>query len=381
MKHRRENDQECDANKDDSKKNSGNESKKKKQHTAESESSSPDPEEEDQSQETWVPIESKNQMGEELYDSDEEEEELVDDEERLNEEEVEFSVEELSDCDDEKEQDEFVNEEQSDEEKHEFLDEEQSAEEDDEFAGKEQSDEEEDAYILEEQSDDEENASTVVEQSGDEEDAFTVEEQFDEKEDEFADEEQSDEASFQPRETQNFRNLKNMNERVCDGPNPPPPLLPDFKNCIQEKSFIDESLLIQRQLSETEVNQERTCRFFIHAGLIKKEFFTADELDEFASNNFITVKIIDPLLQSASINLRRKLMQPNVGGGEPLIDYVLESGWNDIVKRKNLEEGDIVQLWTVRVGGNLRFLLVKLPKNGGGGDSSDGNSTLEVGID
>lgn len=322
MEHRRGNDQECGVTNKEYKKNSSTESEEKMESSPEEES-----EEEVQSKETELHnIESNNCIDEEEL-SDEEEDELVDE---LSEQKKESVVEEIFD------------------EKEEEL-----------GAG---------------------------ELSQEEEEKFSAEEISDEEEDEFSDEEISGEEEDEPKNLKNEEGMKNFKKKyrvVLAGPNPPPPIPPEFKNCIQEKSwgqgisFSDEILVIQKQLSETEISQQRSG-LFIPLDFIRNKHFNDDELDELNNNNFIPVTIIDPLIKNVTVNLRRKLMIKNIGG-EPSRAYVLNEDWDRIVTAKNLEEGDIVQLWAVRVGGNLCFLLVNLPKEGG--ESCGKNTSTSSGCD
>ena len=73
------------------------------------------------------------------------------------------------------------------------------------------------------------------------------------------------------------------------------------------------------------------------------------------------------------------MLSSDKAGGEPSRAYVLIGDWNRFAAAKNLEEGDIVQLWAVRVGGNLCFLLVKLST--GGGDGSGCHASVSGGTD
>ncbi|KAL3533990.1 hypothetical protein ACH5RR_007511 [Cinchona calisaya] len=141
--------------------------------------------------------------------------------------------------------------------------------------------------------------------------------------------------------------------KKLDGPKPPPPLPSHFKEKIQQESkdqhVEPEILIVQKKLSKRDVTP-KTNTFYIPSGHLQNVKFLKDhEKSKIGSSDSVSATIIDPTLKMGSIKLYKLRESLRFG-----------SGWIRILNDSGLQEGDIVQLWAVRVGGNLWFVLVRL---------------------
>ncbi|KAL3534360.1 hypothetical protein ACH5RR_002821 [Cinchona calisaya] len=146
--------------------------------------------------------------------------------------------------------------------------------------------------------------------------------------------------------------------------------LPDeFKKKIQEisgaKNVDYEILVIRKRLSAADINQEQNS-FFMPSIQIRstgRNFLNTDELAHLRMVSsggehftFLRVMSLDPNLTFSTFFLKIWNVQ---NSGENVISYVLTVNWNEIVARNNLQDQEILQLWAIRVGGNLWFVLRK----------------------
>ncbi|KAL2541628.1 putative B3 domain-containing protein [Abeliophyllum distichum] len=157
--------------------------------------------------------------------------------------------------------------------------------------------------------------------------------------------------------------------KVNNGPESPPPLPIEFKNAIVElaqgTTVSEEKLVIQKTLFTTDTDKYQN-RFSIPVNQIREEFLTEQEkinLTKYASISStrkmaMEVKIIDPLLSVTTVELKNWEMKKYAGPSS--FSYVLNKTWGEICTDNKLEKGSIVQLWAVRVDGELLFALVKL---------------------
>ncbi|KAL2557993.1 B3 domain-containing protein-like [Forsythia ovata] len=168
----------------------------------------------------------------------------------------------------------------------------------------------------------------------------------------------------------NEKKKKKPKIKVNNGPEPPPPLPIEFKNAILElaqgATVSQEKLVIQKRLFNADIHETQN-RFSIPVKQIREEFLTKQEkinLTKYVSISStrkmaMEVRIIDPLLSETTVVLKNWEMKKNAGSSS--FSYVLNDTWGEIRTSNKLEIGDIVQLWAVRVDGELLFVLVKLP--------------------
>ncbi|PKI53214.1 hypothetical protein CRG98_026415 [Punica granatum] len=63
--------------------------------------------------------------------------------------------------------------------------------------------------------------------------------------------------------------------------------------------------------------------------------------------------------ENCDLGLRRWEMRKN-GGKSSTVSYVLARGWNGVVARNDLKKGDLVQVWSFRVGLELGLALIAM---------------------
>ncbi|KAI5678886.1 hypothetical protein M9H77_09836 [Catharanthus roseus] len=153
-----------------------------------------------------------------------------------------------------------------------------------------------------------------------------------------------------------------------NGPNPPPDLPREFKQALEEfaqgRTITDLKLVIQKRTTATDMSAGHN-RLSLPARHILNPFLTEQEskwLELYKGNKkleFIEVDIIQPSLKICKVHLRRWAMRKDKGNIS--VSFVLNNTWNEIASRSYIIEGDILQLWSVRVEEKLCFLLVKLP--------------------
>lgn len=128
-----------------------------------------------------------------------------------------------------------------------------------------------------------------------------------------------------------------------------------LKNRIAEMGGFDIKIVTQKQLQDTDVNENHD-RLMIPT----KKLLNGGEDEE--NNNEMEVLIVDPLLRESVVELQMW----KTGSGET---FCLTCGWNSLARLNSLECGDYIQLWSFRTGdfvetqtvtSNLCFALVKL---------------------
>ncbi|KAL2558045.1 B3 domain-containing protein-like [Forsythia ovata] len=165
--------------------------------------------------------------------------------------------------------------------------------------------------------------------------------------------------------------LKSKKRKSCEKSKKPPPPLPiEFKNAILElaqgATVSQEKLVIQKILFNADIEKTQN-RFSIPVKQIREEFLTEQEkinLTKYVSISStrkmaMEVRIIDPLLSETTVELKNWELRKNAGPSS--FSYVLNDTWRKIREENKLEIGNILQLWAVRVDGELLFALVKLP--------------------
>ncbi|KAL3534118.1 hypothetical protein ACH5RR_002579 [Cinchona calisaya] len=131
------------------------------------------------------------------------------------------------------------------------------------------------------------------------------------------------------------------------------------KHVSEEVTFV-----IQKHLTRSDVTDRK---FTFQSNLIVKTFLSDEEelllttpkmLQQKKKGKkdtlqHISVTFVEPKCKISSLDLKKKSAK----------DYILCNGWKQIVEdeRNRLRAGETVQLWAVRVGGNLWMVLVRLP--------------------
>ncbi|KAH6837307.1 hypothetical protein C2S53_003094 [Perilla frutescens var. hirtella] len=173
-------------------------------------------------------------------------------------------------------------------------------------------------------------------------------------------------------------------KRKCNSPNikingqhpPPPPLPEEFQNVIQEmaqgKNLTPPTLVIQKSLFGTDLSPGHNRLSIPMSQILSDDFLTDEEKRLVRScdvatkkKKYIDVTIIEPSLKSETVKFSRWDM-PKGNGGKTSSSYVINGRWNAIVEKNKLRVKMEVQLWCFRVDGDLRFALVRLPRNSSG---------------
>ncbi|KAL2541616.1 Uncharacterized protein Adt_02594 [Abeliophyllum distichum] len=136
--------------------------------------------------------------------------------------------------------------------------------------------------------------------------------------------------------SRNEEKKKEPKTKVYNGPESPPPLPIEFKNTILELAQIREEFLTEQE----KINLTK------YASISSTRKMAME------------VKIIDPLLSVTTVELKNWEMKKNAGRSS--FSCVLNNTWGEICTNNKLEKGSVVQLWAVRVDGELLFALVKL---------------------
>lgn len=138
----------------------------------------------------------------------------------------------------------------------------------------------------------------------------------------------------------------------------PPPEMPErFRRKIMEMGGENVAFVIEKMLFETDVSAGHN-RLSMPMCQIRQDFVTKEErrrLDSTDANiNGVEVILVEPSLEDDEVMLKKWKMKRNS------ILYVLIKNWNSVVKRNGLGAGDVVRVWSFRVGSKLGFALVRV---------------------
>ena len=162
-------------------------------------------------------------------------------------------------------------------------------------------------------------------------------------------------------------------------PNPPPDLPLYFKNRINAMNGTQLVLIIQKPLTDTDVNIHNS-RLSIPLSQIKpQDFLTEDEIRDFDKHNKIMeqVPFIDPSGEVNTMTLTQwDMPKPS---GTKSSSYILRTNWNKVLKANlkttsELNAKRVIQIWSFQrqVGDEqqLSLALVVLNTEGEGSSSS-----------
>uniref|UniRef100_A0A2N9ENJ4 B3 domain-containing protein n=1 Tax=Fagus sylvatica TaxID=28930 RepID=A0A2N9ENJ4_FAGSY len=162
-------------------------------------------------------------------------------------------------------------------------------------------------------------------------------------------------------------------------PNPPPDLPLHFKNRINAMNGTQLVLIIQKPLTDTDVNIHNS-RLSIPLSQIKpQDFLTEDEIKDFDKHNKVMeeVPFIDPSGEVNTMTLTQwDIRKPS---GTKSSSYILRTNWNKVLKANlkttsELKAKRVIQIWSFRrqVGDEqqLGLALVVLNTEGEGSSSS-----------
>ncbi|KAJ9679833.1 hypothetical protein PVL29_021673 [Vitis rotundifolia] len=136
-----------------------------------------------------------------------------------------------------------------------------------------------------------------------------------------------------------------------EGEDPPPELPEDFKVRIREMNGTHPILVLEKQLFKTDIDEHEN-RLSMPLKQIRREFLSEDEKMRVVEG--MQVKLIQPSLEETTITFKKWKMK------ETCHLYVFTRQWKLIVDNNSLEARTPIQVWSFRVGSELRFALVRL---------------------
>ncbi|KAK6925998.1 B3 domain-containing protein At2g31720-like [Dillenia turbinata] len=159
---------------------------------------------------------------------------------------------------------------------------------------------------------------------------------------------------------------KKVNRVIDNGPNPAPDLPVEFKNAIAEEfRGTHIVLVIQKRIFASDVRPGQN-RFSVPVRQVRTEFLTEEEKRKL-NNEDLSVVLIQPCLESIKMNMKTWVMAKE--NGKASSSYMLKTEWGKVVKKNNIKEGEIVQLWAFRTEmtmNGLGFALVRIRRAGKG---------------
>ena len=140
------------------------------------------------------------------------------------------------------------------------------------------------------------------------------------------------------------------------GPDSPPVLSIQFKHKIDVLKCQDLKLVIQKQLSLTDMDSS-SARLSIPEGQMRADFLAQEDQEQREPNSTsckgMQVPLIEPSLAYSTIILKKWKLDSG-------ISYIFGSGWQTVAKKNWLKADDIIQPWSFRVNQRPCLALVKL---------------------
>ena len=121
---------------------------------------------------------------------------------------------------------------------------------------------------------------------------------------------------------------------------------------IEEMRGTDVKLVIRKEIQQTDLQTHHNRMSIPPSKLVTRDFLTKGEENIIQNKGNIGVSLIDPCLDLIdNLSLRRWEMSKS-------FIYVLYN-WNWVVKKNNFKQGEVVQLWSFRVAGEMWLALVR----------------------
>jgi hypothetical protein len=162
-------------------------------------------------------------------------------------------------------------------------------------------------------------------------------------------------------------------------PKPSPDLPEEFKKRIMAMGGTQAVMVIQKALYKTDL-MKNNGRLSLPFGQINKDFLKESEREDLENQNELLMQFIEPSCKFNRMMLRQWNMPKNTGNKCSI--YVLKTDWNDVFKENELKIGDVVQVWSFRVGSEQKLcmaLVVVSRKGKQEGGSSRGRVDGEEG--
>ena len=144
------------------------------------------------------------------------------------------------------------------------------------------------------------------------------------------------------------------------GPDPPPDLPTQFRDKINELQGSDLKLVIQKQLSETDM-KSHFARLSLPNGQLRVDFLSQVHqmiLQQRQANGNgryrgLEVPLIEPQLVESTITVKKWKLGSSTS-------YTLGSQWQQVANDNGLQVGNIIQIWSFKVDQRPHLALVKL---------------------
>lgn len=174
-----------------------------------------------------------------------------------------------------------------------------------------------------------------------------------------------------------MRSTKRRKLNMGTLPKPPPVLPEEFKKRIDAMGGTQVDMVIEKALYPSDSDRNK-CRLSMPFGQFKKGFLTKEESTHLAKpKENIIVPFIEPSGKCHEMTLGQWDMPKKSGKTSSM--YVLKTNWNMVLQANGLDENDVVQVWSFRVGTEqqLCLALVVVGSSGGNQGGRDGGEAEE----
>lgn len=130
----------------------------------------------------------------------------------------------------------------------------------------------------------------------------------------------------------------------------------EMRNLIESMGGTDMRLVIQKHLYVTDLKGHHDRMTLPRNQVITKFLEEQEERELFSYGGSLPLKVIEPCLDESDLRLGEWKMRNTTS-------YVIRSGWHNKVVKKpanRLTEGQLIQVWSFRVQGGLRFAIIRL---------------------
>lgn len=151
--------------------------------------------------------------------------------------------------------------------------------------------------------------------------------------------------------------------------NPPRRLPESIRNRIDEMRVTKEILVIRKTLFDSDVNPVH-CKMSMPVSQTNPDFSREVEIEIESLNqekNAVNVLFIEPSNTVETMILARWNMRKNS-------TYALRRNWNDVVRENKLKSGNVVEVWSFRIGAQEQLCMALVVLNGGEESKSSGSS-------
>ncbi|KAL3534353.1 hypothetical protein ACH5RR_002814 [Cinchona calisaya] len=168
---------------------------------------------------------------------------------------------------------------------------------------------------------------------------------------------QEEELPVQPSRGAKKTKKFDLNEMLPPDPRNAMQLPPRFKEYIQNQfkeqiTIGEEILVMEKKLWKTDLEKLHISSKIMEA-CNTPNFLNPDEARD--SDLYVDIVGPNPQLNRNWVYLQRKKWN---SANPNSLSYFLKTRWNEVAKENQLQEGQILQLWAVRVAGKLWFVLL-----------------------